>query len=285
MHLMLSISTFAPTLTTTRRHSPGKMKQYIVDAFTPELFHGNPAAVCVMDQWPDEQLMMNIAFENNLSETAFIVKEAEGYHLRWFTPAIEVGLCGHATLASGFVMLNYYLPEAERVDFMTLSGKVSVTRKGDRYELTFPNLPLEKVEVTDAMVEALGAKPTEAWLSLDLTCVFDDEETVRTMRPDMQKLLDIPGRLCNVTARCHDGKHDCTSRSFAPKVGVPEDPVCGSAHCQIIPLWSQKLGKADIVAQQSSKRGGSLYCSVIDDKTLTIAGEAVLYAVSEIALR
>lgn len=208
------------------------MKQYIVDAFTDTPFSGNPAAVCVMDNWPSEESMMKLAMENNLSETAFIVKEKHGYHLRWFTPGTEVELCGHATLASAFVILNYYEPESQEVQFDTLSSILTVTRKGSLYEMDFPTYDLKEIPVTDEMEKAFGVRPVKAVLGLDLVCVFETEEQVRTMEPDQTLLMEIEGRLQNATAAGRDA--DCVSRSFAPKVSVPEDPVCGSAHCQIV---------------------------------------------------
>ena len=176
------------------------MKQYMVDAFTDRVFGGNPAAVCVLEEWPAEQLMKNIALENNLSETAFVVKEPAGYHLRWFTPKDEINLCGHATLATGFVVLNYYEPGAEMVEFDTMSGRLSVTRRGDLYEMDFPTYELQEIPVTDEMERAFGARPARALLSMDLVCVFDDEKTVREMAPDIALVELLPGRLQNVTA-------------------------------------------------------------------------------------
>lgn len=231
------------------------MKQYIVDAFTNEVFHGNPAAVCVMEQWPEETWMMKVAAENNLSETAFIVKEAAGYHLRWFTPGTEVELCGHATLASAFVILNYYEPDSAQVQFNTLSGTLTVVRKGDLYEMDFPTYDLREIPVTDAMEKAFGARPIKAVLGLDLVCVFENEETVRNMAPDQSLLLNIEGRIQNATAK--GTETDCVSRSFCPKLSVSEDPVCGSAHCQIAAYWAKELGKDTIIAYQASRRGGT----------------------------
>ena len=256
------------------------MKQYIVDAFTAEPFSGNPAAVCVMDSWPSEASMMKLAMENNLSETAFIVKEEQGYHLRWFTPGTEVELCGHATLASSFVIMNYYEPEAEEVRFETMSGLLTVKRKGNLYEMDFPTYELKEIPVTDDMERAFGVRPVKALLGLDLICVFDSEETVRAMEPDQAMLMKIEGRVQNATAR---GKEtDCVSRSFCPKVAVPEDPVCGSAHCQIADYWSQVLGKKEIEAYQASRRGGYLHCELTGNGRIKISGEAALVAVSEI---
>ena len=289
------------------------MKQYIVDAFTGKPFTGNPAAVCVMDSWPSEGSMMKLAMENNLSETAFIVKEEAGYHLRWFTPGTEVELCGHATLASSFVILNYYEPQSQSVRFNTLSGVLTVNRKGDLYEMNFPTFDQPEIPVTDDMEKAFGARPSKAILGMDLVCIFDDEDTVRTMEPDQALLMKLPGRLQNVTAPRKDAACsssavtsatapgtkadtapdtkadtapgtpvDCVSRSFGPKVAVPEDPVCGSAHCQIADYWSKVLGKKDILAYQASKRGGYLHCELPGEGRINLSGEAVLVAVSEI---
>ncbi|MBQ3394239.1 MAG: PhzF family phenazine biosynthesis protein [Oscillospiraceae bacterium] len=256
------------------------MKQYIVDAFTSEPFSGNPAAVCVMDSWPSEESMMKLATENNLSETAFIVKEKEGYHLRWFTPTTEVEICGHATLASSYVIFNYYDTDAERISFNTLSGELTVTRKGDRYEMNFPVFEIKEIPVTDAMEKAFGARPVKAVLGLDLVCVFDDEETVRKMNPDQELLMGIEGRIQNASAKGTDV--DCVSRSFAPKLGIAEDPVCGSAHCRIIPYWAGVFGRNDIKAYQASKRGGYLFCELSDDGRIAISGNAALVAISDI---
>ncbi|MBQ6151583.1 MAG: PhzF family phenazine biosynthesis protein [Mogibacterium sp.] len=256
------------------------MKQYIVDAFTDKPFAGNPAAVCVMDSWPSEASMMKLAMENNLSETAFIVKEEEGYHLRWFTPGNEVELCGHATLASSFVILNFVEPESSSVSFNTLSGVLTVKRNGDLYEMDFPTYELKEIPVTDDMEKAFGVRPLKAVLGLDLVCVFETEEQVRNMTPDQNMLMKIEGRLQNATAA--GSEVDCVSRSFAPKVAIAEDPVCGSAHCQIADYWSQVLGKKDILAYQASKRGGYLYCELKENGRIAISGKAALVAVSEI---
>ncbi len=256
------------------------MKQYIVDAFTDKPFAGNPAAVCVMESWPSEEAMMKLAMENNLSETAFIVKEEQGYHLRWFTPGTEVELCGHATLASSYVILNYYEPDSDEVTFDTLSGKLTIHRKGNLYEMDFPTYELLEIPVTDAMEKAFGVRPVKAVLGLDLVCVFESEEIVRNMNPDQELLKGIEGRIQNATAR---GKEtDCVSRSFCPKLSIPEDPVCGSAHCQIAAYWSEELNKKEIYAYQASRRGGYLHCTLQEQNRITISGEAALVAISEI---
>ena len=256
------------------------MKQYIVDAFTNKPFSGNPAAVCVMDEWPSEESMMKLAMENNLSETAFIVKEDTGYHLRWFTPGTEVELCGHATLASSFVILNFYEKESNEVRFNTLSGELIIEKKGTRYEMNFPTYELKEIPVTDDMEKAYGVRPVKAVLGLDLVCVFETEEQVRNMNSDQILLTTIPGRIQNATAKGKD--IDCVSRSFCPKLSIAEDPVCGSAHCQIADYWANEIGKNEIDAYQASKRGGYLHCELLDNGRIAISGEATLVAISEI---
>lgn len=256
------------------------MKQYIVDAFTDKPFSGNPAAVCVMDRWPSEESMMKLAMENNLSETAFIVKEEIGYHLRWFTPGTEVELCGHATLASAYVILNYYEKDSKEVKFNTLSGELMVHRNGNLYEMDFPTYELQEIPVTDDMEKAFGVRPQKAILGLDLICVFESVDIVKNMNPNQKFLLGMEGRIQNATAIGNDV--DCVSRSFCPKLSIIEDPVCGSAHCQIAAYWAGKLNKKDIVAYQASKRGGYLYCTLQAGNRITISGEAALVAISQI---
>ena len=255
------------------------MKQYVVDAFSDSVFHGNQAAVCVLETWPGEELMMNITRENNFSETAFTVKEGDKWHLRWFTPGGEIDLCGHATLGTAFVLLNFYDKDAERVVFTTLSGDLIVTRRGELYEMEFPAYELKPVDVSDDMEKALGVRPSEAYLARDLLCVLDDEQTVRDLTPDLEKIKQIDGLLLHVTARGKD--EDCVSRSFAPKLAVAEDPVCGSGHCHIIPYWADTLGKDELVAYQASRRGGTLYCHREGSK-IFMAGKAALYSIDEL---
>ncbi len=258
------------------------MRQYIVDAFTDKPFSGNPAAVCVMDRWPSEESMKKLAMENNLSETAFIVKETEGYHLRWFTPGTEVELCGHATLASAFVILNYYETDSCTVQFNTLSGVLTVERIGNLYEMDFPTYELKEIPVTDDMEKAFGIRPVKAVLGLDLICVFDSENQVREMNPDQDALMKIKGRIQNATAR--GNTIDCVSRSFCPKLAIAEDPVCGSAHVQIADYWIGELGKDAIDAYQASRRGGYLQCERRKDGRMSIRGEAVLLGTMELAV-
>lgn len=255
------------------------MKQYVVDAFTDSVFHGNQAAVCVLDKWLTDDLMLNITRENNYSETAFTVRDGDKWHLRWFTPNGEIDLCGHATLATAFVLFNYHEMDADRVVFTTLSGELTVVRKGSLYEMEFPRYDLHPTTVTTAMENALGTSIKEAYFARDLVCVVEDEQTVRELKPDLDKVMDLDGLLLHVTAR--GDKYDCVSRSFAPKLSIPEDPVCGSGHCHIIPYWADTLGKDELVAYQASKRGGTLYCHR-DGNKVFISGKAVLYSIDEL---
>ena len=255
----------------------------MVDAFADRVFEGNPAAVCVLERWPDEALMMSITRENNLSETAFAVPEGEGYRLRWFTPGGEIDLCGHATLAAAYVIDQFVQPGVQSIRFQTLSGLLTVTRRGALYEMDFPAYTLKQLEVTDAITEALGARPREVWRARDLLCVFDDPETVMNLKPDLDKVRALKGALMQVTAPGTGTEFDCISRSFAPKMEVPEDPVCGSGHCHIIPYWAGRLGKTELVARQASPRGGTLYCRMEGDR-VALAGRAALYARSELML-
>lgn len=255
------------------------MKYHVVDAFAEKVFEGNPAGVCVPDRRLPDEMMQNIATENNLSETAFAVKEKDGYHLRWFTPGGEIDLCGHATLATAYVIMRFVEPSLTEVRFRTLSGELAVVRKGDLYEMDMPAYALKPVAVTEKMADALGFRPLEAWMGRDLVCVLEDEAQVRAVGPNEAKLLELEGLLTHITAR--GAEFDCVSRSFAPKLGVSEDPVCGSGHCHIVPLWAGKLNKNDLTARQASARGGTLYCSLDGDR-IAMAGKAALYSVAEL---
>ena len=256
------------------------MKQYVVDAFTDKVFAGNPAAVCVMQEWIPDELMMSITKENNLSETAFAVKETEGrYKLRWFTPGGEIDLCGHATLGTAFVIMNYFDIGLEKIIFSTMSGELTVEKNGELYQMDFPVYDLKEVAVTDAMTDAIGCRPGKAYMGRDLLCVVDDEKTVIDLKPDLAKVKELDGLLLHVTAA--GSEYDCVSRSFAPKLNVPEDPVCGSGHCHIVPYWSSVTGKGEIVACQASGRGGILYCRVAGDR-IKISGHVAVYSAAEL---
>ena len=257
------------------------MRQFIVDAFTEKIFSGNPAAVCVVEKFPPEELMLNIARENNLSETAFAVKDKNFYRLKWFTPAVEVDFCGHATLATAFVILTQvekYLPV---VEFETLSGCFTVERKGNLFEMNFPAYKLKKIPVTAKMQDAINAKILAAYLDRDLLMVLESAEAVEKLAPDFDKLKNLDGLIQAVTAA--DENFDCVSRVFAPKIKIAEDPVTGSTHCMIAPYWSERLGKDKITARQASSRGGVLQCEVLGER-VKISGSAALFAVADLKI-
>ena len=257
------------------------MKQYIVDAFTDKVFHGNQAAVCILEEWLPDKMMMDIAAENNFSETAFAVKADKGYDLRWFTPCDEINLCGHATLATAYVLFNYYEKDADRIVFHTLSGDLYAGRRGDFIEMDFPAYSLNEVPVTDEMTAAMGATPKEAYIDRDLLLVYEDEEIIRKMKPDIDKVKQLDGLGVGVTAPGKD--YDCVSRFFVPELSIPEDPVTGSVHCMITPYWTEHLGKSSLNAFQASKRGGELISELRGDRVI-ICGKAVIFAVSELML-
>ena len=255
------------------------MKQYVVDAFTDKVFCGNPAAICIMNEWLPDELMMNITRENNLSETAFVVKTGNDYALRWFTPGGEIDLCGHATLAAAYVIMQLIEPQLTKVNFHTCSGLLSVDKSNDVFVMDFPAYELNPVPVTDAMWEALGVRPLEAYMGRDLICVLASESDVYNVRVDLEKVKELDGLLLHVTAQGE--AYDCVSRSFAPKLNVPEDPVCGSGHCQIVPYWAKRLGLTSINAYQASRRGGTIYCKLEGDR-IKLSGKAALYSVAEL---
>ena len=255
------------------------MKQFIVDAFTEKIFSGNPAAVCIVEEFPPEELMLNIASENNLSETAFAVKDKNFYRLKWFTPAVEVDFCGHATLATAFVILTQVEKNLSVVEFDTLSGRFSVERKGNLFEMNFPAYKLKKIPVTAQMQDAINAKVLEAYIDRDLLMVLESAEAVEKLSPDFDKLKKFDGLIQAVTAA--DEKFDCVSRVFAPKIKIAEDPVTGSTHCMIAPYWSERFGKEKIIARQASTRGGILQCEVLGER-VKISGSAALFAVADL---
>ena len=257
------------------------MKQFIVDAFTDKIFGGNPAAVCIMKNFPPAELMLDIARENNLSETAFVVKDKNFYRLRWFTPASEINLCGHATLATGFVILTFIEPNLNSVDFETLSGKLTVTKIDNLFEMDFPAYNYKKIPVTENMVDAIGAEISEAYIDRDLLLILKSADAVKNLKPDLKKLCKLEGLIQAVTAADSTGEFDCVSRVFAPKLKIDEDPVTGSTHCMIAPYWAEKLGKNSIKARQVSFRGGSLYCKIFGNR-VKISGNAALFAESKL---
>jgi PhzF family phenazine biosynthesis protein len=257
---------------------------YQVDAFaTGEPFTGNPAAVCPLDGWLPDAVMQAIAAENNLSETAFFVPEGDGYRLRWFTPTTEVDLCGHATLATAFVVFGWLAPWRRGIPFQTeKAGPLTVTRAGDLLALDFPSRPAQPCSQSDAVAAALGKRPTALLAARDYLAVFERAEDVAALRPDFAAVAALDRFAVIVTAPGTDGI-DFVSRFFAPARGVDEDPVTGSAHCTLIPYWAERLGKTRLEARQLSRRGGALSCGLRGDR-VTIAGRAALYLTGTISL-
>lgn len=259
-----------------------KIRQYQVDAFASRAFEGNPAAVCQLDNWLDDGVLQAIAEENNLSETAFFVPVDKGYELRWFTPISEVDLCGHATLASAhviFEILGYVEPV---ITFMTRSGELFVKKTGSALQMDFPACVPAPCEVPDLLVQGLGARPIEVLAANDYLAVFDTEADVRALVPNHALLSQLDLRGVIVTAP--GSAVDFVSRFFCPKLGVPEDPVTGSAHCKLAPYWAGRLGRNILSAKQVSRRGGSLTCEVAGDRVL-LSGGAVTFMEAEITFQ
>jgi len=258
-----------------------RIPYYQVNAFTAESFAGNPAGVCLLEQWLPDALLQRIAAENNLSETAFLVRKDGFYDLRWMTPTTEVDLCGHATLASAFVLLfEMGLPQ-ERVIFQTLSGRLSTSRLRDFLELDFPSRPAQKCFPPEELIKALGRAPVEVLKSRDYLAVYNSATEIAALQPDMGSLAGLDSLGVIVTAPGINT--DFVSRFFAPKVGVPEDPVTGSAHCSLIPYWSARLDKSEMVARQISKRGGELFCRMQGER-VGIGGRAMTYFRGELEI-
>ena len=247
---------------------------YQIDAFTDRLFGGNPAAVCPLERWLPDAVMQAIAAENNLSETAFFVPGGDGFELRWFTPEREVDLCGHATLATGHLLLRHLDPDRESVAFSTRSGRLEVNRDGDLLVLDFPAYPPRAVDAPAGLFEALGHDAEAVLQGNYLMVVYRDERAVRALEPDFSAMVRAGLDEAITTARGVDC--DFVSRFFAPGYGIPEDPVTGSAHCTLVPYWAGRLGKARLHARQVSARGGELYCELRDDR-VRIAGRAVTF--------
>lgn len=258
-----------------------RLPLYQLDAFTSRLFGGNPAAVVLLEAWLPDAVLQSIAAENNLAETAYAIPDAQVTPLRWFTPAVEVDLCGHATLATACVLFRHVFPQLQRLRFSTRSGELSVARAGELLELDFPSRPGTPVAVTDALAQALGARPREAHLARDLLAIFDSERDVRALRPDMQQVAALDAFAVIASAPGDDA--DFVSRFFAPGAGIPEDPVTGSAHCTLTPYWAARLGKSTLTARQVSARGGELRCELRGDR-VGIAGAVVEYLRGEISL-
>ncbi|MCK9399965.1 MAG: PhzF family phenazine biosynthesis protein [Bacteroidales bacterium] len=255
---------------------------YQVDAFTDRLFGGNPAGVCPLDQWLADEVMQKIAIENNLSETAFFVKEDDGFHIRWFTPKVEVNLCGHATLASAHVIFHHLGYSDEMISFQSRSGILNVTKESDLLILDFPANKPQRTALPNDFVQSLNITPIQCYRGKeDYLLLYKSQQEIEALVPDFRRLEKIDVRAVIVTAP--GDKVDFVSRFFAPRVGVDEDPVTGSAHTVLIPFWAEKLGKTEMKALQLSRRGGSLFCRLRGDR-VDIGGNAVTFLKGEIFL-
>jgi len=251
-----------------------KIPFYQIDAFASRAFAGNPAGVCLLDEWLSDGILQSIAAENNLPETAFLVKHGTHYDLRWFSPEVEIDLCGHATLASGHVIFEYVGHDSNRIVFMSKSGELSVEKKDSLLFLDFPSRKPERYAPPEGVDKIFGHSPSQVLSSRDLLLVFDDESIIRDLTPDFNAIAQLDHFAVIATA---PGKNsDFVSRFFAPGAGIPEDPVTGSAHCTLIPYWSERLDKTELHAFQLSKRGGELFCIDRGDR-VSIGGKAVIY--------
>lgn len=247
-----------------------------IDAFTDKVFHGNPAAVCLLSDWLNDELMQAIAAENNLSETAFIMEDSRGFHIRWFTPNGEISLCGHATLAAGFVLLELEKCSGDSVSFHSLSGLLSVERKKEKYSLDFPKLSYAKADSPETISCLLDQPVVEVYDSdLDYLILLANEQQVLNAQVDLNKLMKLPKRGLIITSSCNDA--DFYSRCFYPKHSIPEDPVTGSAHCVLTPFWADRLNKTSLYALQGSRRKGEIFCEMNDARVL-ISGHCRWYS-------
>lgn len=258
-----------------------KLDMFQIDAFASSVFGGNPAAVVPLYEWLSDETMQKIANENGLSETAFFVRKKEYFEMRWFTPDVEVDLCGHATLAAAYVLFNFLDAPDDCVVFETKSGRLFVDNEDGLLAMDFPAWKPKPFQVTERVVRALGARPAELHSTRDFIAVFEDPEEVKALVPDMGKVMELDGVALIATAPGRD--YDFISRCFVPCAGIPEDPVTGSAHCSLVPYWAQRLGKDRLTAYQASKRGGELFCQDMGDR-VKIAGYAACYMVGTIFL-
>lgn len=258
-----------------------KLPIYQIDAFTSRLFGGNPAAVVTLDAWLPDDVMQSIAAENNLAETAFVLPQQTNAPLRWFTPTVEVDLCGHATLATAHVLFAYHYPASQELSFETRSGTLVVRRHGSKLALDLPSRPGVRVDVTDALADALGARPREAHMARDLLATFDNESAILTMTPDFAKVAALDVFAVIVSAPGSDV--DFVSRFFAPRAGIAEDPVTGSAHSTLVPYWAARLDRTTLTARQLSSRVGELECELRGDRVIAM-GSAVEYLRGEIVV-
>lgn len=254
---------------------------YQIDAFASKLFEGNPAAVCPLDEWLSDEIMQSIAEENNLPETAFFVPKGNGYHIRWFTPASEVDLCGHATLATAYVLFNILGYKKDKIVFDSKSGILAVTKTDEWLVMDFPAQPPVSCDIPKEIIKAFDIAPVECLKSEDFVVVFEREADIESANPDLEELkkLDLRGVL--ITAK--STRYDFVARFFAPKYGIPEDPVTGSAYTQLAPYWASKIGSKKFNVKQMSSRGGELTCEIVDDRVF-ISGKAIKYLEGKIKI-
>lgn len=262
-----------------------KIQLFQVDSFTTRVFGGNPAAVCPLEVWLPDSALQSIAAENNLSETAFFVPDGAGFHLRWFTPVEEIDLCGHATLAAAYVLFEHLGYKAPAILFQSRSGPLTVRKTADGYMMDFPVWSYKDMETSDLITRAFGVKPEICHMAADIFAVFPNADVVRKLKPDQNLLAQVENtRGIIATApgfKDSEGDIDFVSRAFYPRLGIPEDPVTGSAHCVLTPYWAARLGKMRLRARQISARGGDLICELRDER-VEITGQAVLYLKGEI---
>ncbi len=251
-----------------------KFPIYQIDAFANKTFEGNPAAVCPLDSWLPDELMQSIAAENNLAETAFFMPANDGFDIRWFTPSAEVDLCGHATLASAYVLFDILKFKRQQIDFDSKSGRLTVSRNGEWLVLDFPAQSPEPCDTPNEIIDAFGLDPAECLRNVDYVVIFDEADNISSMNPNLEilKQLDLRAVIISATSQ----QYDFTARVFAPSLGIPEDPVTGSAYTQLVPYWAGRLKKNEFRVRQESARGGELTCELAGDRVL-ISGKAVKY--------
>jgi len=270
------------TLLGFKKNTEMKLSIYQIDAFSEKVFEGNPAAVCPLSEWLSDEMMQSIAKENNLSETAFFVPAEHGFHIRWFTPVAEVDLCGHATLASAYVIFTFLGFEENTINFESKSGLLKVEEHNGLLVMDFPSQPPIPCLTPDEIVQAFKNTPVECLKSEDYIVVFDNEDEVASAQPDFDALSKLDLRGVAITAKSN--KYDFVVRFFAPKYGINEDPVTGSAYTQLIPYWSNTIGVNKLHAKQVSSRGGEVFCEFVGNR-VSIAGKAVTYLAGEIEIK
>jgi len=256
---------------------------YQVDAFAQNIFEGNPASICPLEEWLEDELMQKIANENNLSETAFFIKRNNKFHIRWFTPTLEVDLCGHATLATAYVIFEHLNYQENEIIFDSRSGILKVTKDDDKYQMDFPTQKFEKCKIPNEIIEAFGKIPKSCYKAMDYLIVFENEKDVIEANPNFEILKKLDSKIRGIIITSKSKRYDFVNRFFAPNAGINEDPVTGSAFTQLIPYWSQILKKDELIAKQVSQRGGKVFCKLKDNR-VEISGHAVKYLYGQIEL-